>query len=352
MRKVSFFILVMLLVSTKVYAKKTKKKHKKSTTIVKQTDVIQKNEPVNSEKLSNEKVQSKPKNQELTKQVKAEVKTVAQQETKKQPEKPKRKILDKIDAIVHGPVRSQVFCKSDQQRRGIDGRQRNLEDNISEELGYQKVKEMNAPMDDSMVKEHLNRTVQGFGLKPGDEEKIFAQEGYSYSEGFDKFRLMFANNMLIEHFIKQKIMVCEDEVIEFYNKNPIEKEEKYQLKTAFIPVDRQKGQKARGIEMDIDRFIKTGTGVDVTWSEPYWVLQTDIAEHTTFIPEMKIDEMQKQKVIGGFQLYQMVKKKPKRLVSLKKRYREIADNLRQPKFETMYKKHQKSLFDGATIVHL
>lgn len=266
--------------------------------------------------------------------------------------KPKRKLQDKMVALVHGPVRSQIFCESDQHRRGIDGRQRSLQDNIAEELGYQKVKEMNAPMDDTMVKEHLNRTVQSFGLKPGDETQIFAQEGYSYAEGFDKFRLMYANNMLTEYFIKQKIMVCEDEVIAYYNANPIEKEPKYKLKIGFVPLDREKGEKARGLEKDIERYIETGSGANVTWSEPSWLQASDLAEHLDFIPQMEKGEIKKQKAIGGFQLYQLEDKKPKRFVSLKKRYRDIVDTLRTPKFETTYQKHQKSLFDSATIVHI
>jgi hypothetical protein len=266
--------------------------------------------------------------------------------------KQRRKLQDKMVALVHGPVRSQIFCQSDQQRRGIDGRQRSLQDNIAEELGYQKVKEMNAPMDDTMVKEHLTRTVQSFGLKPGDETTIFAQEGYSYTEGFDKFRLMYANNMLTEYFIKQKIMVCEDEVIAYYNANPIEKEPKYKLKMAFVSVDREKGQKSRGIEKDIERYIQNGSGIDVAWSEPSWLLESDLAENLDFIPKMEKGEIKRQKVVGGFQLYQLENKKPKRLVSLKKRYRDIVETLRKPKFETTYQKHQKSLFDNATIVHI
>lgn len=267
-------------------------------------------------------------------------------------QKPKRILVDKMVGIVHGPERSQIFCLSDQSRRGIDGRERSLEDSISEELVYQDAIRFKIPIDDVVVKEHLNRTIQMFGLKPGEEETIFAQEGYTYQEGFEKFRLMYANNVMIDYRIKQGMLIPEDEVISYYNAHPIEKEPKYQLQTAFVPVEREKGKKARGVEMDIDRFIKTGSGIDINWSDPYWILESDLAEGLDFISTMSEGVVKKQKVADGFQLYEMKKMKPKRTVPLKKRYRDIVETLRKPKFEVTFQKYKKSLFDAATIVHL
>ena len=174
-----------------------------------------------------------------------------------------RKLVDKMVSVVHGTERSQIFCLSDQQRRGIDGRAHTLQDSIAEELIYQDALRFKVPIDDDVVKQHLARTMQMFGLKPGEEDKIFSQEGYSHQEGFEKFRLMYANNMMIEHRIKQGMLIPEDEVIAFYNTHPIEKLPKYQIQTAFVPVDKEKGQKAKGILKDIDRFINTDKGVDV-----------------------------------------------------------------------------------------
>ncbi|MGE0206621.1 MAG: hypothetical protein AB7R69_02115 [Candidatus Babeliales bacterium] len=259
-----------------------------------------------------------------------------------------RKLVDKVEAIVHGPERSQIFCKSDQARRGIDGRTRTLEDSITEELFYQEAIRYKIPIDDNVVKQHLEKTLQGFGLKSGDEYNIFAQEGYTYQEGFERFRLMYANNVMVDYKVRQGMLIPEDEVISYYNKHPIEKQPKYQLQMSYVS---DRGNK-KETNKKLEEFVQTGKGFDIQWSDPYWLLEQDIAEGLEFITAMEPGAIKKQKVSDGFQLFQLKAKKSRRFVSLKKRYRDIMVRLQKPKFEETFEKYRKSLFDAATIVHM
>ncbi|MEX0939917.1 MAG: hypothetical protein WDZ41_00990 [Candidatus Babeliales bacterium] len=261
-------------------------------------------------------------------------------------------LLDEIIAVAHGPERSQIFCKSDQERRGIDSRQRTLGDLIGDELIYQDALKFKLPIDDTIVKDHLRRTLQAFGLKPGDEQSIFAQEGYSYDEGFNQFRIMYGVNTMIDQRVRSALLVPEDDVIAYYNENPVIKEPVYFLQTAFLSLEREKGKKMKGLEKDIERFIKTGKGVDVMWSDPYWLKESEIAEGLDFITQMQENTIEKQRVAGGYQLYQLKQKKPQRAVPLKKRYKQIVETLRKPKFVKNLEKYKKSLFDAATIIYL
>lgn len=262
-----------------------------------------------------------------------------------------RILIDEVIALVHGPERSQIFCRSDLERRGIDSRFRNLQDLVSDELVFQDALRFKVPIDDTVVKEHLNRTIRSFGLKPGEEETIFSQEGYSYQEGFDQFRTMYGVNMMVDHRIRSGLLVPEEDVIAFYNANPIVKEPAFQLETAFLPIEREKGKKAKGLQKDIERFIRTGKGVDVVWSDPSWLKESDIAEELDFITSMNPGDVQKVKMNNGFQLWRLNKKKPRREVPLKKRYRTIVNSLQKPLFEKRLSLYKRSLLDEATVIY-
>jgi hypothetical protein len=262
-----------------------------------------------------------------------------------------RILIDEVIALVHGPERSQIFCRSDLERRGIDSRFRNLQDLVSDELIFQDALRFKVPIDDTVVKEHLNRTIRSFGLKPGEEETVFAQEGYSYQEGFDQFRTMYGVNIMIDHRIRSGLLVPEEEVIAFYTANPMIKEPTFHLQTAFLPLDKKNGMKEKGLQKDIERFIKTGKGLDIVWSDPSWLKESDIAKELDFITAMNPGDVEKIKMNNGFQLWRLNSKKPRREVPLKKRYRSIVNSLQKPLFEKRLSSYKKSLLDEATVIY-
>jgi hypothetical protein len=260
--------------------------------------------------------------------------------------------LDGITTLIHGPERSHIICKSDQKRRGIDSRPRDLAGLIGDELIYQDALKMRIPIDDAVVKDHLRRTLQMFNLKPGQEELIFAQEGYTYEEGFEQFRVMYAVNGMIEHRVKSNVLITEDDVLTYYNANPIVKEPAYLVHTALLPVQKTKGIKREQLELSIDRYIQTGQGLDITWSDPYWLKESEIAQELQFITGMELGQVRKYSIANGFQLYKVSTKKIERTVPLNKRYKHIVDVLRKPKYEERLAFYKKNLLDQATIIYL
>src|SRR5690606_36260614 len=107
--------------------------------------------------------------------------------------------IDCIKALVHGPERTVPICMSDERRHGIDGLSVTFNELCTKELVYQDALKNKFPIDDAVVKDNLRKTISLFGLKPGDEEHIFAQEGYSYDEGFEQFRIFYANDAMINY---------------------------------------------------------------------------------------------------------------------------------------------------------
>jgi hypothetical protein len=273
-----------------------------------------------------------------------------------------RLLVDETKAMVHGSERSQLFCKSDIERRGIDSRIRMLDDLISDELTYQRAMRLKVPIDDTIVQDHLSRTLRNFGLKPGDEEMVFAQEGYDKKEGFEQFRIMYGVNMMLDHDIKSNLIVPDEAIINAYNKNPIKHKPACLLETAFVGIGVD--QTIDQLQKKVNQFVQTNKGLKVNWSEPYWLKKHEMSKELDFILKMEPNQVRSQKLVNGFQLYRLRKKRPAHTVTFdelvqykdkKERYQrvyfEITEMLRKDLFEKKVLAYRKSLFKDATVIY-
>ncbi|MGB8467527.1 MAG: hypothetical protein WCE21_00840 [Candidatus Babeliales bacterium] len=261
-----------------------------------------------------------------------------------------RLLVNRVAAVVHGPERSRIFTQLEYKRRGIDGRMRKLDDLISEELIFQDALRVKMPIDDTVVKAHLRRVLQGFGLKPGDEETIFAQEGYTYAEGFEQFRLMYAVNAMTEHQIMQNLLITEDEVVAYYNAHPIVKEPAFLLETASMPfIDTTEREE---LKRQVTAYVEGGDRLSVEWSAGYWVKKSELVADLATLPSLDIGDILTVDGPRTLYLYRLLNKKAERCVPLAKRYKKIAEILRKPKFEQLLSEYRTKLLDGATIVYM
>lgn len=263
-----------------------------------------------------------------------------------------RVLVNKIDAVVHGPQTTQLFCTLEHKRRGIDGRARQLPDLIADHLIYEDAVQMKVPIDKAVVQRHLDQILKMNGLKRGDEEKIYAQEGYTSEEGFEQFCILYAVNAMIEHKVMQNLFVSEEEVLAYYKAHPVIKKAKYLIQTAFVSYADDTPQSQNETQKKIDTYIKTGKNLDIIWSDAHWIREAEMAADMDPVKRMDIGSIIQQKQKNGIQLYRLVNKKAAHEVPLKKRYKKIVEILREPKFQQAFTNYKNSLFDRATIIYL
>ncbi len=259
--------------------------------------------------------------------------------------------IDEMVCTVHGPERTYIFCESDTKRAGIGGAaQGSLQDLITNELIYQDALHYKVPIDETVIDNYIAGIQQQHNLSLEDVKKIFKTSGYTLEEGRDELRKMYAVNSMVEMKIKANLIIPEKEVIAFYEANPIKKEAKFQIQRALVPFDSTDEEKA--VQKKLARFKKTGSGIEIPWSDPIWFEKSDISEKFQFITTMNEGEIANpQRMPGGFELFKLIKKKPEKVVPLKKRYREIVEEKRRPKFEQMFEEYTKSLLDSSGIVY-
>lgn len=266
-------------------------------------------------------------------------------------------LLDEVKVIVHGPEAKTIFCASDEGRHGIDGRPKNIQNCIIEELIFQDAKKMKIPLEPEIVEEHLRRTMISFGLKPGDEDKIFAQEGFTPLEGRKEFEKIFAVQSMLDFKVKSDLVITEEQVIKYWEENPIVIEERFCIQTAFVSAAQKnkEGIKegSQELEKRIDDLIKTGKSkLSITWSDAFWIKKSELAQDLEMITTMQKGEVIKIAQNQGYQLYKLVDYEPEKLVPLHERYREIVETLKRPMFEQKMKNYHQELLKGATIIYL
>lgn len=260
-------------------------------------------------------------------------------------------LIDTIQAVVFGQDGTQVIPYSDVIRPSLSGDQRSLDDLIFERLVYLDAQKFKILADDDAVDKYLTMVQKQNNLTLDELKEIFAQSGYSYEEGRDQFKMLQTVNSMLDFKIRSHVIVPRKMVEEYYQEHPEWQQGAFRLKVGFVPYipgqeDKQKkaiaymaksGKKMRGIE----------------WGSPFWINQDDVAEDKKFIFDLKPGKTSQAIDTGtGFEIYQLVEKKDRKLIPLEERYQEIANTLRRPIYEQLMQKYKDHLFDTASIVYL
>ena len=259
-------------------------------------------------------------------------------------------IIDRVEAVIFGSEVTDLVTLSNIQRIGFDGQYHNKDDVIASRLMFHDAMRYRITMDEAAVEEYMKKVAKNTGSSLNDIKAMFSEAGYTYEEGRREFAIMFANNQMVDHKIRSRLIIPEQLVVEYYEANPIITQASYILERGFVPTVPQNQEE---IQKKVDTFIKTGKGLDVSWYQLPEVSQEDIAEDKQFIVSLKKGEISKPiQIRGGFEIFRLKEKKPAHVVPLDDRYREIVEILRRPKFEEMLADYKKELLGASSILYL
>ncbi len=258
-------------------------------------------------------------------------------------------VLDEIIVTVYGPERTRVICRSEVERLSIDGRKRTMEDVVFEELLFQETLRYKVPMDDSVIDKYIASLRREHNLSLDDIKGIFKNSGYSYEEGREQLRLMYAANSMLEHKVAARLIVPRDDIIKYYNEHPEHKEAKFELEIAFVPLEADVSVEKQ--QKELAEKIKRGSTHLFEWRDPVWLKDSEIASAISFVKNMKAGDISAPQLVkGGFEVYRLKEHKAEHLVSLEKRYKAIEDELRAPRYNQLLAEYRVQVFKDATIV--
>lgn len=261
-------------------------------------------------------------------------------------------LVDEIAVIIYGTERKTVISKSELERLSIDGRKRNIDDLIIEELMYQDALRYKIPVDEEVVDKYIFSIQKQHGITLNDVKEIFRSSGYTYEEGRDQLRMMYAVNSMLEVKINSRLFVSKKEVEAYYNEHPEYDEARFQFQTVLLPYSYSTPRDKQ--RASIMQAVNAGKlSKQYSWSDPFWLNASEIAEDRQFLtllPEGGCSEP--QEVGGGFELFKLLKKEDEHLTPLARRYRMIVEELRQPKFQQKLEEYRLDLLKNATVVYL
>jgi len=260
-----------------------------------------------------------------------------------------RECIDEIVAIIYGSERTRVLCRSELVRLSIDGMPRTFRGIVIEELVYQDALRNHMPIDDAAVDKYIAGIRQQYGLSEEGIAQIFLQSGYTYQEGREQLRLVYAVNGMTEYKITSHLIITREEVVDYYNAHPIIEEKKYNIEKAFIPFNLYEEPT---IQKDaLVHAVKQGNADQFEWISLGWLKDTDLLAHLRFIVDMQPGDLtMPQETDGGFELYRLAAKSEKKQVSLEARYKEIEHELRRPKLEKMKVQYENTVLASAQII--
>lgn len=270
-----------------------------------------------------------------------------------------RQFIDGVACRVNGPERSYIVCDSDKYKPGLAPIAARNESELFEHFAFSELafqdwiqvmeRQKMDPFDNAMVNSYIDGLCRQNNWSMSDLEQILARSLLTLQEGIKELKKMYAVNYMTEMKM-QTIVIPEEEIVAYYNAHPIYKEARIQAERAFVPFDQSISR-----EMQLNQlveFAQKGTGSQVEWSKPCWFVENELADHLKFIMSLQPPAISEpRETNGGFELYRIVINKPRAVISLKKRYKQIVAQLRQEKAAQIVEQYKKKLFDSASVVY-
>lgn len=259
--------------------------------------------------------------------------------------------IDTIKAVLFGDERTDIITLSDVQRPSLDGHQRSLEDLVLERAMYQDAARYKMlPTEDAVIK-RLQAVQRDNKLSKDDLERIFRTSGYTYEEGKELFAIMTAVGTVLDFKIMSRLIVPEKDIITYYQEHPVMQDATFQLERALVICP--PGWTNDKFKDELKLLIESGKScLEIDWSNSFWVNKGDLAADKQFITTMDIDSIAiVQETAAGVELLKLLNRRDEHLMSLEDRYHEIADLLKRPKYEEMFKAYKDELLDYAAILY-
>lgn len=277
----------------------------------------------------------------IAKETPQKVKSVHKSVKKTVPSKKKLVLEDKIAAIIHtSPEHEPILLTENQLNRlSINGQPQTKEEVIrARKIEYEGVHVFKMPIPDEAIKGYMNSLKEAHGMTDNQFKQKFEEAGYSYEEGIDELRRMLIGDQLLNFKIKSRLVVPEHEIRVYYEANPQEVPAAYNIRQGFLSngiltSDEIKELKATGKHSNL-----------VDWMSAYWRSEDDLANSLKHMKAMPDESIAAVLDTGnGYEVIQLIKKRPKRKRTFEESYKEIVDILQRPLFEKLVKEYEKEL---------
>ncbi|NBP02491.1 MAG: peptidyl-prolyl cis-trans isomerase [Proteobacteria bacterium] len=260
---------------------------------------------------------------------------------------PELTTVNKIAFIIYTDTDPIIITQLDIERKSLDGRARTSDEVLLERiLYYEATVAYRIPVPDDLVDKHIASIKEAHGLSEGQIADLFKKEGYTFEEGKEQLRMSYAISHLEQQFIAGRLVVTEKEIQEFYDKHPIKEPAAVRIKKGMLKKDEL-------TEQEFEQLIKSGLHQQrIEWGNPYWLQEHEIADSRKFIMDMQPGTIKVISSADGYEVITVLKRVQEHNKTLDACRKEIADQIRFPKYQKMLYEFHKSVLDKYEIVDM
>ena len=258
-------------------------------------------------------------------------------------------LIDQIETVIFGPEDTSIITRSDLTRPALDGQFRTKEQLVLDHLIYQDAMRYNI-VDEAMVDRYMAMIQRENNLTLDQIKAMFREYGYTYEEGRQQLSILNTVNSMVDFKIRSKLIVSEKEVRAYYDANPVYSPESYLIMRIFVPF--VEGVSREALREEVKNKLKLGeTIAGANYSEPFWRDKADLPAEKSFISTLKVNQFSPlQEDAAGIEIFKLLDKRESKLIPFEVRYKEMADKLRKPLYETLFDEYKASLYDNSVIV--
>lgn len=258
--------------------------------------------------------------------------------------------IDKVEAVIFFDETAKIITASD-VRPNLDGRPRTLEDILSMYVLYEKAStKYKIPVSEQTVDKYFTSLQKQHNLTMDQIKEMFAQGGFSYEQGRQELKMMYANNSLLQFLVESRLSVSPEMVQEYYDAHPMIQESNYAIQMATIAIP--DGAAREDIKNQIDQYRATGQGLpDISWSDAIVMKKEDFSDAMQPMLNFDLGQIFEQESSTGFDLFRLTIKQEEKVFTLEERRQEIEMRLKEPLFYEMVEKIRAELIEQASIVY-
>lgn len=251
-------------------------------------------------------------------------------------------IEDRIVARVNGE--NILLSDLNESRIDKDGQRQTLDEAIAESLLIHKGVENKFKIEDLEVEKQIANWKEQIGFSNKSDEAFEAwlkeKAGLTIKRAKRQFRRMLMAQQVKGWLLSDKGFIAPKRIREYFEKNQVFQEDRYNLRSAFV-------------ERDDVHNGKLGDGVVLEWVDLGWIEKTMLSEKMSFIGAMAEGEISAPiENEQGFQVIQLVDTEERRLKTFEEREVEITKLLQDQEVEKAEKVLIDQLKDKASIVYL
>lgn len=260
-------------------------------------------------------------------------------------------IIDTIKAVVASPFGTEIITQSDIDRPTLSGEMRTFDALLFEKALLLDAKKHQIVADDDMVSAYIKQIQHDNNITSEQVADLFTSGGYTYEEGFEQMRNMQSINTMLQMKVSAEVTIARREVEAFYHQNPVYTNETFTLQRTVVPFAKDiTTEEQKNILQD---RIKRRKRAGFVWSNPFTINADDIAIDKQFIRTMNVQDISMPKAVtGGFELFHLIKKEEKRLLSLDERYIDIVQTLQKPKYQSVLNTYKNEVVEKVFVVRL